>query len=205
MSSNSGLSNVQNIAIKNEGREESASDNIPILSITSIEPSPSVKLPTTCISEPICAGNTVDGNDTINSISIGAQKCKIQDLECSDENTPDILSGNSFIPQPRPNVARLIKGRSAPGRPRLEEQQPELLKAIIDLAMFSASVEERRRSEIVRRSGSNRVERRMAPLSRDLSGLILPHDSYGTHMDEQGKTTDLDLSKGWRSSRRSMV
>jgi len=29
------------------------------------------------------------------------------------------------------------------------------------------------------RSAFNRVERRMAPLSRDLSGLILPHDRYG--------------------------
>lgn len=45
------------------------------------------------------------------------------------------------------------------------------------------------------RSAFNRVERRMAPLSRELSGLILPHDSYGTHLDEQGRTTDFDLEK----------
>ncbi|XP_060801623.1 uncharacterized protein LOC106141435 [Amyelois transitella] len=45
------------------------------------------------------------------------------------------------------------------------------------------------------RSAFNRVERRMAPLSRELSGLILPHDSYGTHLDEQGRTKDHDLEK----------
>ena len=27
------------------------------------------------------------------------------------------------------------------------------------------------------------VERRMAPLSHDLAGLILPHDSFGDHLD----------------------
>lgn len=37
------------------------------------------------------------------------------------------------------------------------------------------------------RSAFNRAERRMAPLSRELAGLILPHDRYGTHLDSQGK------------------
>ncbi len=36
------------------------------------------------------------------------------------------------------------------------------------------------------RSALNRAERRMAPLSRELSGLILPHDRYGTHLDSRG-------------------
>lgn len=49
-----------------------------------------------------------------------------------------------------PIVANLLKARSVPGRPRLEEQQTELLKTIVDLAMFGASAEERRRSESVR-------------------------------------------------------
>ena len=34
------------------------------------------------------------------------------------------------------------------------------------------------------RSAFNRVERKMAPLSRELSGLILPHDRYGSHLDK---------------------
>ncbi|XP_044594835.1 uncharacterized protein LOC123272182 [Cotesia glomerata] len=43
------------------------------------------------------------------------------------------------------------------------------------------------------RSAFNRVERRMAPLSRQLSGLVLPHDSFGSHLDSRGRTIDKDL------------
>lgn len=45
------------------------------------------------------------------------------------------------------------------------------------------------------RSAFNRVERRMAPLSRALSGIILPHEHFGTHLDKQGRTIDSDLEK----------
>lgn len=45
------------------------------------------------------------------------------------------------------------------------------------------------------RSAFNRVERRMAPLSRALSGIILPYDHYGTHLDNQGCTIDGVLEK----------
>lgn len=45
------------------------------------------------------------------------------------------------------------------------------------------------------RSAYNRVERRMAPLSRALVGIILPYDHYGTHLDNQGNTVDIDLEK----------
>ena len=44
-------------------------------------------------------------------------------------------------------------------------------------------------------SAFNAVERRMAPLSHDLSGLILPHDHFGTHLDANGKTVDFELEK----------
>ncbi|CAF2752161.1 unnamed protein product [Rotaria sp. Silwood2] len=44
-------------------------------------------------------------------------------------------------------------------------------------------------------SAFNAVERRMAPLSHDLSGLILPHDHFGTHLDANGNTIDLELEK----------
>lgn len=44
-------------------------------------------------------------------------------------------------------------------------------------------------------SAYNAVERRMAPLSHDLAGLILPHDAYGTHLNEKGKIINEDLSK----------
>lgn len=43
------------------------------------------------------------------------------------------------------------------------------------------------------RSCFNRVERRMAPLSHQLSGLVLPHDSFGNHLDNNCKTIDPDL------------
>lgn len=33
----------------------------------------------------------------------------------------------------------------------------------------------------------------MAPLSKMMSGLILPHDHYGTHLDTQRRTTDSEL------------
>lgn len=44
-------------------------------------------------------------------------------------------------------------------------------------------------------SAYNAVERRMAPLSHDLSGLILPHDHFGTHLNESGKVIDQELAK----------
>lgn len=43
------------------------------------------------------------------------------------------------------------------------------------------------------RSAFNPVERTMAPLSRKLSGVILPHDTYGTHLTDGGVTIDENL------------
>ena len=44
-------------------------------------------------------------------------------------------------------------------------------------------------------SAYNAVERRMAPLSRDLSGLILPFDHLNTHLDGNDRTIDIELEK----------
>lgn len=44
------------------------------------------------------------------------------------------------------------------------------------------------------RSAFNRVERRMAPLSHELAGLILPYEHFGSHLS-QGKTVDDELEK----------
>ena len=41
-------------------------------------------------------------------------------------------------------------------------------------------------------SAFNRVERH-ASLSRELSGVVLPHDHFGSHLDSSGKTIDDDL------------
>lgn len=35
----------------------------------------------------------------------------------------------------------------------------------------------------------------MAPLSRELTGVILPHDFFGSHLDSSGKTVDTNLEK----------
>lgn len=45
------------------------------------------------------------------------------------------------------------------------------------------------------RSSFNCVERKMAPLSKELSGLILPHDHFGTHLDNSGRTIDDELEE----------
>lgn len=45
------------------------------------------------------------------------------------------------------------------------------------------------------RSAFNAVERRMAPLSRHLAGVVLPHDHFGAHLDASGKTIDIEKEK----------
>ena len=37
------------------------------------------------------------------------------------------------------------------------------------------------------------IERRMAPLSAALAGVVLPHSSFGSHLDAQGNTVDSEL------------
>ena len=44
-------------------------------------------------------------------------------------------------------------------------------------------------------SAYNYVERRMAPLSKELAGLVLPHDTCGTHLDSRQRTIDDELEK----------
>ena len=44
-------------------------------------------------------------------------------------------------------------------------------------------------------SAYNAVERRMAPLSHDLAGLVLPYDKFGTHLDGSRRTMDEDLER----------
>ena len=44
-------------------------------------------------------------------------------------------------------------------------------------------------------SAYNKVERRMAPLSKDTSGIILPFDTFGSHLNSSNKTIDLEREK----------
>ena len=41
----------------------------------------------------------------------------------------------------------------------------------------------------------NVVERRLAALSQDLTGLVLPHDYFGTHLNVCGITVDAEMEK----------
>ena len=43
------------------------------------------------------------------------------------------------------------------------------------------------------RSAYNRVERRMAPLSHDLAGIVLTHDHFGSHLNSAGLRVDEDM------------
>ena len=44
-------------------------------------------------------------------------------------------------------------------------------------------------------SAYNYVERRMVPLSKALTGVVLDHDACGTHLDDSGRTIDVELKK----------
>ena len=44
-------------------------------------------------------------------------------------------------------------------------------------------------------SAFNPCERRMAPLSHDVAGVVLPHDTFGSHLDRQRRTVDEELEK----------
>ena len=35
----------------------------------------------------------------------------------------------------------------------------------------------------------------MAPLSKELCGLIIPHDKFGSHLDDQRRTIDIELER----------
>ena len=44
-------------------------------------------------------------------------------------------------------------------------------------------------------SAYNRAERRMFPLSKALTGVVLPYETFGSHLDNQGNTVDTELEE----------
>ena len=42
-------------------------------------------------------------------------------------------------------------------------------------------------------SAYNPAERRMTPLPKDTAGIILPFDTFDSHLDAENKTTDINL------------
>jgi hypothetical protein len=49
-----------------------------------------------------------------------------------------------------PEIYAKLHKRSKPGRPRVEDDQPELLSTIVDIATYGGGAEERRRSDQIR-------------------------------------------------------
>ena len=43
----------------------------------------------------------------------------------------------------------------------------------------------------------NRVERLMVKFSKELSGVVLPHDNFGSHLNAKGKTINKELEKNF--------
>ena len=44
-------------------------------------------------------------------------------------------------------------------------------------------------------SANNQVEKKMASLSKALSGILLPHDKFGTHLNSSRKSINTNLKK----------
>ena len=51
-----------------------------------------------------------------------------------------------------------------------------------------------------RLSAYNKVERRTVPLSNDITGIILPSDTIGNHLNKSNKTTDIELEKNFKAA-----
>ena len=51
----------------------------------------------------------------------------------------------------------------------------------------------------------NQVEKRMAQLGKALAGLMLPYDTFGSHLDPQRRTIDVDLEKNFKRAGEILV
>ena len=49
-------------------------------------------------------------------------------------------------------------------------------------------------------SAYNKVERRMASLIKDTTGIILPSDTFGNHLNESNKATDIEFEKKFKAA-----
>lgn len=54
------------------------------------------------------------------------------------------------LKEKHPEAAQLLEKRPKPGRPRIEEEAPELHKTIMDIALHGSEADERRRSNKIR-------------------------------------------------------
>ena len=69
---------------------------------------------------------------------------------------------------------------------------------LVEIRIFRIKIETRSIFVFTHAPGSsayNQVERRMAPLSKDTSGLVLPFDIHGSHLNRSNKTIDEELER----------
>lgn len=78
------------------------------------------------------------------------EEASLQYLISSRDRQRRKRESDKKIFESNPDLAVKFKRRNEIGRPRIETDQPELLKTIIDIATFGAATDERRRSETLR-------------------------------------------------------
>ena len=49
-----------------------------------------------------------------------------------------------------PELAAILKSKKGPGKPRIEDKQPDLLKTIVDLVTCGSAADGRRRTDVLR-------------------------------------------------------
>lgn len=77
-------------------------------------------------------------------------KMKMDDAERQKKSRERKKQKMSELCEKIPEAAEIVQIRSTPCRPRLEVDQPDLLKIIVDLATHGSAADDRRRSEVIR-------------------------------------------------------
>lgn len=99
------------------------------------------------------------------------------------------------------DAARKLKIRNQLGRPRIESDQPELLKAIIEIATHGASADIRRRSETIRVCKTlDQLHEQLKDMGFHLSRTatyfrLLPRNSYSAEGKRHVNTVPVKLSR----------
>ena len=77
-------------------------------------------------------------------------KHKISDQKRAKKARDDRKAKLAKITEDNPDIKKALKLRDNPGRPRIEQDQPLLLKTIIEIAMYGSAAHEKRQSDIYR-------------------------------------------------------
>ena len=101
---------------------------------------------------------------------------------------PEFYDFTHSYGQVKPILIQLVDG-GGDQRPANTKTLKQAIANFIDYNLDAVFVATHAPSQ----SARNPVERRMAPLSRQLCGVILPYQHYGNHLDASRKTIDEDL------------